>query len=127
MAAVVHGIVLDVHGGGHTWYSVGCTWQLFYIWYGGDVHDSGCTGGGCTWQRLNMVWWWMYMAADVHGMVVDVHGSGCTWYGGGCTWQPLYSVGSLGSVDVQRATTKVKNKSLINYSLPRERTLSALT
>ena len=104
MAAVEHGMVVDVHGSGCTWY-----------------------GGECTWQWMYMVWWWMYMTADVHVMVVDVHGSGCTWYGGGYTWQRMYRVGSLGSVDVHRATTKVKNKSLINYSLPGERTLSALT
>ena len=64
MAAVVHGMVLGVHG----------SFSIYGIVV--DVHDSGCTGGGCTWQRLNMVWWWMYMAAVVHGMVVDVHGSG---------------------------------------------------
>ena len=34
-----------------------------------------CGGGGGTWQRTYMVWWWMYMAAVVHGMVLDVHGS----------------------------------------------------
>ena len=78
MAAIVHGVVLHVHG-----------------------------------------------SFSIYGMVVGVHGSGCT--GGGCTWQRMYRVGSVGSVDVHRATTKVKNKSLINYSLPGERTLSALT